>query len=177
MKSSGRLLVQSPESPDTVFTGAVLDLLRSERQDSPDKPESGGVLLGSLSSESCAVFIENLSRPMEPDRQSRFGFFRSHRHNEVAASYWKKREETGTYLGLWHTHPEPIPTPSSTDRADWGKALKKDRYFSNCLFFLIVGTEALGIWVGSRVTPPRNVGEFYWEDKGVKVSDSNSDET
>lgn len=112
--------------------------------------EAGGVLLGRHLLDSHDVVVDDVSTPQSGDRRSRFSFFRSSRHEIVARQRWLEQERTSAYLGLWHTHPEPDPTPSSVDRHDWQQAVSADTFESNRLFFPIVGTRSVRIWTLSR---------------------------
>jgi integrative and conjugative element protein (TIGR02256 family) len=61
---------------------------------------------------------------------------------------WHISSGTCTYLGEWHTHPEPIPTPSVVDRSDWRRRLMTDQT-TKPLFFVIVGMEQTRVWQGT----------------------------
>ncbi len=112
--------------------------------------EAGGVLLGRHLLDSCDVVVDEVSTPQSSDRRTRFGFFRSSRHEHLARQRWLEQERTSAYLGLWHTHPEIDPTPSSVDRRDWQQAVSADTFEGNRLFFPIVGTSCIRIWTLSR---------------------------
>ncbi len=112
--------------------------------------EAGGVLLGRHLLESRDMVVDEVSTPQNGDRRSRFGFFRSSKHEQVARQRWLEENSTLAYLGLWHTHPERDPTPSSVDRRDWQQAVARDTYESDRLFFPIVGTHCIRIWTLSR---------------------------
>ena len=88
--------------------------------------------------------------PQPSDRRKRFSFYRSSTHNSIAAARWKESGGKVAYIGLWHSHPEAIPHPSSTDISDWQKALARDRYDGDHLFFIILGMQELGCWRGDR---------------------------
>ncbi len=75
---------------------------------------------------------------------------------------WAASHGTQTYLGLWHTHPESDPTPSTTDLRDWRQACRKDRYFGERLFFLIVGTSTIGVWQGDRNGNINQLNEHHY---------------
>ena len=172
MRSTGRLRADSGEQV-SIFTEIVLSDLEKYRQVEPDKPEAGGILLGTLSSNYSTMFVENISHPLDTDKRERYKFFRSKKHNTIAEHYWRSRNKTGTYHGLWHTHPEPIPSPSSVDLVDWGKALKTDHYYSNRLIFVIVGWRVLSLWSGSMKQGIQPIGLLYWEDMHVENNNSN----
>src|SRR5215510_5960297 len=96
------------------------------------------------------------SMPAEQPRQAacywraRTRFHRAQRRHQAAIdAAWATSEGTCTYLGEWHTHPEPIPTPSPVDWADWRRRLLHDHY-TEPLFFIIVGTTATRAWEGRR---------------------------
>jgi hypothetical protein len=67
----------------------------------------------------------------------------------------KEREayfEKGLHcLGFWHTHPEPVPSPSSDDIAMAADHANAGRTVFAGLVFVIVGTaaapEGIGVWV------------------------------
>lgn len=112
--------------------------------------EAGGVLLGRHLLDSHDVVVDEVSTPQSSDRRSRFGFFRSSTHEYIARQRWLEQGHTSAYLGLWHTHPELDPTPSSIDRRDWEQAVSGDTFEGDRLFFPIIGTRSIRIWTLSR---------------------------
>ncbi len=112
--------------------------------------EAGGVLLGRHLLDSWDVVVDEVTTPQNSDRRSRYSFFRSSRHEFAARKRWNEEERTLAYLGLWHTHPEPDPTPSGVDRRDWMQAVSGDTFEGNRLFFPIIGTHSIHIWTLSR---------------------------
>lgn len=112
--------------------------------------EAGGVLLGRHLLDSRDVVVDDVTTPQAADRRSRFGFFRSRRHEALAQERWRQQAGTSAYLGLWHTHPEPDPTPSSVDYRDWQQAVAGDAFEGDRLFFPIVGTNSIRVWTLSR---------------------------
>lgn len=141
----------------------ALRRLYSYRQVSVHAPEAGGALLGKLLQPEGVGVVEAMTWPGKGDRQTRFGFFRSERHHREAQRYWRMTAQTGAYLGLWHTHPETVPTPSSVDLEDWKRALQKDVYPGQGLLFVIVGTDAVGFWIGLRRNKIECIGHWFWE--------------
>lgn len=51
-------------------------------------------------------------------------------------------------MGVWHTHPQDVPSPSSIDWEDWKDSLKKEKSGCEYIFFIIVGIKEWRIWVG-----------------------------
>ena len=112
--------------------------------------EAGGVLLGRHLRDGSAIVVDTVTTPMVGDRRARTRFHRAQqRHQAAINAAWAASEATCTYLGEWHTHPEPVPTPSLIDRADWQRRLLRDCY-TEPLFFIIVGTAAINAWEGHR---------------------------
>jgi len=112
--------------------------------------EAGGVLLGRHLRNGSAIIVDSVTVPMAGDRRARTRFHRAQRRHQAAIdAAWATSEGTCTYLGEWHTHPEPIPTPSPVDWADWRRRLLHDHY-TEPLFFIIVGTTATRAWEGRR---------------------------
>jgi integrative and conjugative element protein (TIGR02256 family) len=128
--------------------------------------EAGGVLLGRHLLDSCDVVVDEVTTPQSSDRRDRFSFFRSSKHELEAHKRWVEEKNTMAYLGLWHTHPEPDPSPSSVDRRDWIQAVSRDTFEGPRLFFPIIGTRSIGIWTLNRQ------GNF----RKLKLENENGDE-
>ncbi|MBO0951180.1 Mov34/MPN/PAD-1 family protein [Fibrella forsythiae] len=144
------LLFQIPGGGRLKISDQALDKMLSFRQLNLEDCEAGGVMLGRLLIDSNDVVIDEVTVPMCQDKRSRFAFYRHKRgHQAVINQRWHSSNGTCIYLGEWHTHPEPVPTPSTTDRNDWRRKLRADR-FEKSLFFVIVGTHETKMWVGEK---------------------------
>lgn len=107
-------------------------------------------MLGRHLLDSADVVVDEVTTPQDSDRRSRFGFFRSKKHEVLAHERWREQRNTTAYLGLWHTHPQEDPIPSSVDRTDWQQAVLQDTFDGDRLFFPIVGTHRIRVWCLSR---------------------------
>lgn len=114
------------------------------------QPEAGGVLLGRHLLDSEDLVVDEVTTPQSADRRSRFGFFRSSLHSDLARRRWEIQGCKMAYLGLWHTHPQSVPHPSSVDRNDWNNAIANDTFEGNRLFFPIVGIDRIRVWSKAR---------------------------
>jgi integrative and conjugative element protein (TIGR02256 family) len=120
-----------------------LTLMDGYRQDSPGRPESGGILLGYRRGEHLHVTMA--TAPQKSDRGWRNLFKRSARyHQEIALREWNSSDKTIDYLGEWHTHPQHLPNPSAIDLIEWRKicSLRK-----SSMTFLIIGWNG-ELWLG-----------------------------
>ncbi len=109
--------------------------------------ETGGVLAGFLRKDD--VWI--LSHPMQPSPRNRAGRHWLKRHRSDAQKFVDKvYQETGglvNYLGEWHTHPEPTPSPSLEDRKMLQDLLRTSRLEIRFLIGVIVGMSgSLCVW-------------------------------
>jgi integrative and conjugative element protein (TIGR02256 family) len=148
--SAGHLIFARPDGGRVQIGAEPLATLVAHIQDEPSKPEAGGVLLGRHIYGSADIVVDGITTPMEGDRRSRRRFRRAKRRHQVAIDEaWRESNGTCTYLGEWHSHPEPSPTPSLLDRLDWGRKLLVDRY-ADPIFFVIVGTSEICAWEGRR---------------------------
>lgn len=124
----------------------VLNHLLSFIQDSPGKPEAGGILLGRHILDSQDIIVDLATQPLPGDRRTFLSFFRAKpSHQNIIDQVWRDSGGTCTYLGEWHTHPEQQPTPSNFDLENWQKKLKEDKY-SAPIFFVIVGIKEIFVW-------------------------------
>lgn len=124
-------------------------LLSFQQQDA-NASESGGLLMGRRIIESLDCIVDEITSPMIGDVQKRTFFFRGKGHLTKQLEYWTATETTGQLLGVWHTHPEPDPTPSGTDHKDWEMVLKKCGKREKPLFFVIIGLEYIRVWIGFK---------------------------
>lgn len=133
--------------------GRVVDIL-SELIDEMSKwlqydthaPESGGYILGYQRMKTGNITLEFITPPHKQDICSRIrctikDFF----HGRVLR---KAQLKSSYYMGVWHTHPQRFPTPSSIDYQDWEKSIRCERTGGDYIFFLIAGTEGFRVWVG-----------------------------
>jgi integrative and conjugative element protein (TIGR02256 family) len=105
--------------------------------------EAGGILIGSYRGPH--VEILHCTVPLPTDGRY-WGLFdrRDPGHREDAMRRWHESGRKLTYVGEWHTHPEPIPFPSCIDKTTWKRAAKRNRVGPTV--FIIRGTE--GWWWG-----------------------------
>jgi integrative and conjugative element protein (TIGR02256 family) len=123
-----------------------LQLMRSYVQSSARRREAGGVLMGRHIADCDDVVVDQVTVPMRGDRRERYRFSRrQHRHQTVIERVWRESGGTCAYLGEWHTHPEPVPTPSAVDTGNWRRKMWEDR-FSDFVFFVILGTREIRVW-------------------------------
>lgn len=145
-----RLLFRRPGGGRLQIGPDALAVILRYAQHEPGAPEAGGALLGRYILSTRDVVVDVVTEPMRADRRSRTRFYRHRRgHQAVIERAWAESGGTCAWLGEWHTHPEPVPTPSWVDRADWRRKLLVDRY-DEALFFVIAGTASVRAWEGRR---------------------------
>jgi integrative and conjugative element protein (TIGR02256 family) len=124
----------------------VLGVLRNCRQVHNEAPERFGVIIGSRTAKSKEYWIEAVTKPMENDKATRSSFLlQDKNHQDTVDSTFQSSGGTSIYLGTWHTHPEPLPVPSLIDKKDWKACMQRNP--GRQLFFIIVGTEELRIYI------------------------------
>ena len=127
----------------------VAGIWHVHRQTASDAAESFGVLMGTTSVDHREIWIERVTTPMAHDERTRFSFaLRDPGHQRMVWGMFNCSGGRAIYLGTWHTHPEPVPTPSGIDRNDWGSCLRANR--GRPLAFVLVGTERVRVFVRAR---------------------------
>lgn len=127
-----------------LFEPVVLETIGHFRQDTKNKSEAGGILLGFRRGPH--LHVVEATTPTNRDRRSRTGFERSaeiHRH--IAMCRWQDTGGTMDYLGEWHTHPEANPSPSGIDLAAWN-AIYATRPHRSVIF--VVAGNSNHCWFG-----------------------------
>lgn len=135
-----------------LISSSVMDVLHAYKQLSIHDHEAGGTLIGvyrqNSPSDPMDIEITDCSKPISPDRRTRFGFHRQGKHHRAKIfSAWRRSKCEETYIGEWHTHPEEKPSPSSMDIKDWERNLS-----GRTAILVIIGTTTdwLGYWTGSK---------------------------
>ncbi len=138
-----------------LHTGRNSEILRIEpealstierfRQTKRSTPEAGGMLLASI--EPNLVRLVRATEPAPIDRRTRFAFIPKLKHQQRIID---EQFLSGLhFIGEWHTHPEPRPTPSSVDLRSMAECFRDSRHQLASLLMLILGTEVSfhGLWL------------------------------
>lgn len=140
------LMGSAARSPEVIISQKAHNLMLRHRQLDSDT-ESGGILIGHYYPNAHTLHICVASRPCNQDRRGRYFFHRDAAHaTKVARRYWAQSGGALHYLGEWHTHPEPNPSPSFVDRLSMRGLLKNSTVVSSGLVLVIVGQG--GTWAG-----------------------------
>lgn len=137
--------------------GQVVDILRpvlnamgNWLQTTPLLPESCGFLLGYMNRVTKNITISELTTPKGQDKRTRY-FCRLQDKSHFRALA-ENRKKANYYMGLWHTHPQAIPSPSAIDWTDWYDTLMKDKTGSEFIFYIIAGITEFRVWAGEIAT-------------------------
>ena len=96
-----------------VLRSAVLEHMYKYTQSQPSDNEAGGQLFSRNISENVIV-VEEITGPYKKDDQSRTHW--KPNKKQLIADRESMFSKGLHVVGLWHTHPEPIPHPSFIDR-------------------------------------------------------------
>jgi integrative and conjugative element protein (TIGR02256 family) len=118
----------------------VFDNYRMQR-----RKEAGGILLGRVYPS--MIEIEVATSPSAADEAGAFFFNRSTRvSQERVNDAWAASSGEQIYLGEWHSHPEPVASPSGRDRSMILNNLRDAKMEIDFLILLILGWKR--DWVG-----------------------------
>jgi integrative and conjugative element protein (TIGR02256 family) len=121
----------------------VVDTIQGFSRSPEISREAGGILLGSYRGPH--VQIERCTTPLPADRRFWNLFDRKDLgHGDEALRRWRDSGRTMTFVGEWHTHPEPVPSPSFLDRTTWRRIAKRHKF--GPIVFVIRGIS--GWWWG-----------------------------
>jgi integrative and conjugative element protein (TIGR02256 family) len=153
----------------------VVDEICTWSQDSEEKPESGGYIVGYQHIKTGNISLEAVSHPYCMDVKNRVRFdIRDPRHRLFLKKAERKRSY---YMGVWHTHPQSVPIPSSIDWHDWHKTLLIDKTASQYVFFVIAGTQGIRVWVGDyRTGEITELSETEKNEDGIYVRNKKTQE-
>lgn len=135
-----------------ISTEALAHMM-AHRQLHTHDAEAGGQLFARLSGAYIDIVVATGPRPQ--DQRTRFYFAPSRimERREIA----KLHREGLHYVGDWHTHPEPVATPSPLDIRNISEIFMRSRHAYGGILMVIVG----------QVDPPAGMFVGIADGKGV----------
>lgn len=127
-----------------ILCESVVRHVRLHRQTRVADPESGGQLFAKVTA--TEILITRATGPYKEDRVSRY---------RLTLNRWRQKADIRKlfraglhFVGEWHTHPEPFPSPSSIDLENIQECFVKSRHELSSFLMLIVGTDESeqGLW-------------------------------
>ena len=118
------------------FASEVLELFEQHKQLSEKSLEAGGQLFARFNATD--VVISKATGLRNGDKRGRYLFWpnRKKEQNEIKELFG----EGYHYVGDWHTHPEPVPTPSNTDLVNILECYNQSKHDLKYFIMVIVGT-------------------------------------
>ncbi len=126
---------------ELVLIERVKKIFNYFRQDTKDKNESGGILLGQINKDS--ILITRASIPSKKDKSDRYNFVRDKTMSQLIIDYEFANSDGRTlYLGEWHTHPANIASPSGIDSSMIHEQFTKNKIHTDFLLLVILGLKS-----------------------------------
>ena len=131
-----------------VITQNVSSIFENYKQIKADSVEACGILIGKHSEDGRRITLDFATPPSLNDRRKKYSFkIDSQYHQKVLNQQFYESQNESVYLGTWHSHPEPIPSPSRCDINDWKKQYEKNKCLFDKMIFIIVGESATRYWL------------------------------
>lgn len=129
---------------DILLHSQSLQILEKFTQYKQKNPEAGGIILGKIIDKQ--INILKLSVPTQLDKSSRTNFERNKITAQIILDYeFLNSSGQIIYLGEWHTHPEPYPSPSGTDIKMLKNQFSNNQLNTDFLILIIKGTKGIYI--------------------------------
>jgi len=145
-----QLIYEISNGRKLIILDNIVEKLNRYRQTKRGQNEAGGLLIGRHLLENEHLVVDQITEPSWWDKRFRTSFYRSDNHNKILHKTWNASGKTQTLIGSWHSHPEPVPTPSKVDWEDWKRTISHGDFAGESLFFLIVGNVKVRVWGGNR---------------------------
>jgi integrative and conjugative element protein (TIGR02256 family) len=132
---------------ELIVTRKALEIFSTYRQ-KEDEPEAGGLLFAEF--DFPLILVVEASPPNVADKRWRTLFIPNRiLQRRLIRQYFDKGLH---FIGEWHTHPEPKPTPSRLDLNSMADAFRKSQHELDCFIMTIVGNqmERLELWVSAH---------------------------
>lgn len=132
-------------SEKIILTQSALNDMLKYQQTKDDDTEAGGQLFAKIQDNS--IIICTCTPPHSRSIRNRFRFWRSRsdEQKEIDEHYANDRH----YIGDWHTHPEPVPSPSCIDNSTMKDIFLKSKHDLKYFVMIIIGnsTPPDTIWI------------------------------
>jgi integrative and conjugative element protein (TIGR02256 family) len=154
------------------IASSALSLFERFRQRRVWQREAGGQLFAQFSGPE--TIIVDATAPGRTDRRWRTAFEPNPRAQREEI---RQRFEAGLhFVGDWHSHPEPVPSPSRLDLESMRNCFQKSKHDLKALVLIVIGTQPFpeGLWVGTvspRECHPLRIATV----EPIKVSGVNTD--
>ena len=125
------------DSGETVWiTDAVLQHFARYQQLHKGQKEAGGQLFGTIVDKT--ILIQEATGPRKSDKRSTYSYIpdRKAEQREIDQYFAAGLH----FIGDWHTHPEPTPTPSGIDLRNMHECVRKSHRALSGFLLLVVGT-------------------------------------
>nr|USN27217.1 hypothetical protein [synthetic construct]VVV03660.1 hypothetical protein AW0309160_01043 [Aliivibrio wodanis] len=110
--------------------------------------EACGFIIGGYIPNSRTIVIDDCTTPGLMDIRRRTSYqLRDKKHSAAVLSAYHKTNGYSNFLGIWHTHPEPHPTPSNIDLSDWKRRMLENRTLIPAFIFAIIGTQTTSYFI------------------------------
>jgi integrative and conjugative element protein (TIGR02256 family) len=149
---------------ESVWCDMLAWVSRSRRLVGP-AVETGGLLFGERDDAVGVVWVSEVIGP-PPDSQASAAGFLCGVSGTGEANREKQARTRGSaqYIGMWHTHPESLPLPSTTDLEGMERLVSATGHFPAKTLLLIIGSAhsmpTIGTFVFSRSDFPGQAGGF-----------------
>jgi integrative and conjugative element protein (TIGR02256 family) len=122
-----------------ILAGSVVEHFLKHQQRRWYQREAGGQLFATISAGNITVL--EVTGPRKTDRRSRYSYVadRDAERLEIQQKY----RDGFHYVGDWHTHPEPVPTPSALDLESIQECVNRSQHGLNAFVLIIVGNGKL----------------------------------
>lgn len=123
------------------ITKEAIDTLVAHQQINEDSPEAAGVFIGEIYLEEHTIIIRKAITTYEKNNASKYHVnLDIKKLQKMIDKEWIESGRTFLYLGEWHTHPEPLPSPSLTDYLTFSGNYYRSAFEQNLLLYAIIGT-------------------------------------
>lgn len=117
------------------------EIIPSLIQLSHNDKERGGILIGEIYPDSNTIAIIEIYESMKA-KASKYSIEIDNVEMQfIIDKVHQNSSGLRNYLGDWHTHPEPIPHPSSIDNRTFKDRVRKSKLNKNFLLNMIIGND------------------------------------
>lgn len=144
--------VETGESAVILSEDAIAVMIRFRQKGFMDK-EGGGQLFAKFDGRNTIIMEATSPKPL--DKRTRYGFIPSRWMQKLEI---KAQHKLGNhFVGDWHTHPEPVPSPSGEDINSMVDCFRKSHHELKAFLMVIVGT----------AEPPEGIYVCLVDAKGI----------